>query len=62
MICTDGLIEKRRAATLDEQLARLVDVVGQDGARSSQELCRELDRDFAPDGSDDVTVLSLRLL
>lgn len=60
--CTDGLIEKRREATLDEQLARLVDSVAQGGGRSSQELCQDLDRDFAPDGTDDVTVLSLRLL
>jgi chemotaxis family two-component system sensor kinase Cph1 len=60
--CTDGLIEQRRAATLDEQLARLVDAVADGGQRSSQQLCEELDRAFAPDGSDDVTVLSLRLL
>jgi chemotaxis family two-component system sensor kinase Cph1 len=60
--CTDGLIEKRRDATLDEQLARLVHAVAGGGDRSSAQLCEELDRGFAPDGSDDVTVLSLRLL
>ena len=60
--CTDGLIEKRRNATLDEQLGRLVEAVATGAQRSSQELCADLDRDFSPDGTDDVTVLSLRLI
>ena len=61
VICTDGLIEKRREATLDEQLERLVVAVADTGAVDSQTLCEELGRRFAPDGSDDVTVLALRL-
>jgi chemotaxis family two-component system sensor kinase Cph1 len=59
VICTDGLIE-RRTESLDVQLDLLVASVGCSDGETSQATCNRLDLQFAPDGSDDMTVLALR--
>jgi serine phosphatase RsbU (regulator of sigma subunit) len=60
VLCTDGLVE-RRTTSLDVQLDALVDAAGDLAGQPSQVVCRLLRDRFAPDGSDDVTVLALRL-
>ncbi len=57
---SDGLVE-RRQIDLDDQLQRLVDFVSTGGWQSSRSACEALFNQFAPDGSDDTTVLVMQL-
>jgi serine phosphatase RsbU (regulator of sigma subunit) len=60
VLYTDGLVE-RRDWTLDEGLDRLVAVAGELAARPVDELCDALLGRLAPDASDDVALLVLRV-
>lgn len=59
VLCTDGLVERRRVP-IDERLDLLVERVRATATRDGRALCDELDAAFEPDGSDDVTILVLR--
>ncbi len=60
VLYTDGLVE-HRDATLDDGLARLVAVAPDLAARPLSELCDEILDRMAPDLSDDIALLAVRV-
>jgi PAS domain S-box-containing protein len=62
LLYTDGLLE-RRGESLDEGLARLVEVVGRhDPSAGAEELCRRVQSELTSDAlDDDVALLAVRL-
>ena len=60
VLYTDGLVE-HRDATLDDGLARLLAVAPDLAARPLNELCDEILDRMAPDLSDDIALLAVRV-
>ena len=59
VLYTDGLVE-RRDATLDDGLARLVEVGATLAGLPVEQLCDALLTELAPDHADDVALLAVR--
>jgi serine phosphatase RsbU (regulator of sigma subunit) len=60
LLYTDGLVE-HRDATLDEGLAKLLAVAPDLAARPVSELCDEILTRMAPDLTDDIALLAVRV-
>ena len=60
VLYTDGLVE-HRDATLDDGFARLLAVAPDLAARPVSELCDEILDRMAPDLTDDIALLALRV-